>query len=52
MGDAVGGGCDGLAPRRSSGTRTMNASRRPEPAFAVQMKYSPVTSRLPFGIFQ
>ena len=34
------------------GIRTMNASRRLVPALAVQMKYSPVTSMLPFGSFE
>ena len=43
---------DELAPSRLSGTFTMYASSRLVPPFDVQMKYSPVISRLPFGYFQ
>src|SRR5258705_900630 len=48
----VGVGAPGDTPSLSCGIRTMNASCRPVPMFAVQMKYSPVTSMLPDGIFQ
>ena len=50
--DPGSGAPDVLAPRRWSGTFTMNASLRFVPPFVVQMKYSPVMSRLPFGNFQ
>src|SRR5436190_3354717 len=45
----VGAGAPGDTPILSCGMRTMNASCRPVPMFAVQMKYSPVTSMLPDG---
>src|SRR5688500_4792999 len=41
----------GATPRLSVGMRTMKASARSPPRFVVQTKYSPVTSRLPFGRF-
>src|SRR4051812_17967104 len=42
----------GAADAPRFGTRTMNASRRLVPAFAVHTKYSPVTSMLPLGSFE
>src|SRR5438128_4137917 len=48
----VGVGAPGVTPSLSCGMRTMNVSCRPVPMFDVQMKYSPVTSMLPDGIFQ
>jgi hypothetical protein len=58
VGGAPGGGAGAGAgaPAETSslccGTRTMNASLRPVPMFVVQMKYSPVGSRFPFGRFE
>ncbi len=56
-GDGVGAGGGGVVgtgvgvpPSCPFGMWTMNASARPEDSFDVQMKYSPVTSRFPFGI--
>jgi hypothetical protein len=49
---SVGGGVVVPAPSLAFGIRTMYASIRPVPALDVQMKYSPVGSRFPFGIFQ
>src|SRR4030095_282394 len=54
LGDGAGdegAGAPPLTPSLLCGMRTMNASLRPLPMFVVQMKYSPVTSRLPFGRF-
>src|SRR6185369_10766530 len=52
-GGAVGVAVAGGAPAPAiGGIFTRYASRRPVPALAVQMKYSPVMSRLPFGSFE
>ena len=49
----VGGVLSGRRPVSSgAGTLTRKASRRPRPMLLVQMKYWPVTSRLPFGSFE
>src|SRR5262245_34221087 len=57
-GDVGGGGAPGAGVVPGGrlgagppGMRTTNASSRLVPALPVQMKYSPVTSRLPFGSF-
>jgi hypothetical protein len=51
-GEGEGAGALLLTPSLSCGTRTMKASLRPVPMLLVQMKYSPVTSRFPFGRFE
>src|SRR5438445_9156151 len=49
----VGGVVSGSRPvSRCPGTLTRKASRRPRPILPVQVKYWPVTSRLPFGSFE
>src|SRR5688500_2005131 len=51
-GPGAGAGAPPLTPSFCWGTRTMNASPRLVPMLLVQMKYSPVGSRLPFGRFE
>src|SRR5687768_1967587 len=50
-GTGAGVGADGETPSRCVGIRTMNTSARFPPRFDVHRKYSPVTSRCPFGRF-
>ena len=53
MMETLGGVVSGVVLTSScEGILTMNASRRPPPAFEVKMKYCPVTSRLPLGPFE
>ena len=48
----LGAGRPLTTPSFCCGMRTMNASARFVPRLVVQMKYSPVGSRLPFGRFE
>ena len=52
VGEGLGAGAPPETPSFCCGIRTMNASLRLVPRLVVQMKYSPVGSRLPLGRFE